>query len=229
VTDEHGNTLATPRDIAANFVTHLSRKYQPITVDVTAIATLQNFLNPTSQKMYAEPLQQPISNDELLAALRAAARRKSPGIDGLSLEFYTANWETVRAELLLFLNHVLFDKHISRRQKHGIIVCLPKFASTRTFEDYCPISLLTTEYKLLARIYARRLRQIFAEQLQNNHFCGVLGNSIQDAIFYTRDIIAHAEATDISLCVLTLDFQQAFDRISHQYLFHMLQRYGIST
>jgi len=30
------------------------------------------------------------------------------------------------------------------------------------------------------------------------------------------------------MCVLTLDFQQAFDRISHQYLFHILQSYGIS-
>jgi hypothetical protein len=30
------------------------------------------------------------------------------------------------------------------------------------------------------------------------------------------------------MCVLTLDFQQAFDHISHQYLFHILQRYGIS-
>jgi hypothetical protein len=30
------------------------------------------------------------------------------------------------------------------------------------------------------------------------------------------------------MCVLTVDFQQAFYRISHQYLFNILQRYGIS-
>jgi hypothetical protein len=49
---------------------------------------------------------------------------------------------------------MFLDKHISRRQKYGIIVCLPKSTSPRTLEDYRPISLLTTEYKLLARIYA---------------------------------------------------------------------------
>jgi hypothetical protein len=49
VTDEHGNTHSTFRDIPANFVTHLSRKYQPIAVDKTAIATLQNFLHPVCQ------------------------------------------------------------------------------------------------------------------------------------------------------------------------------------
>jgi len=118
---------------------------------------------------------------------------------------------------------MFLDKHISRGQKHGIIVCLPKSTSPRTFEDYRPISLLTTEYKLLARILSRRLRHILAEQLQNSHFCGVLGNSIQDAISYIRDVLTHAEATGSPMCILTLDFQQAFDCISHQ-----LERYGIS-
>ena len=120
------------------------------------------------------------------------------------------------------------DKHVTQRQKHGIILCLPKSTSPRTVEDYRPITLLTTEYKLLARILARRLRHILADHLQNSQFCGVPVNTIQDAITRVRDVLAHAEATATPVCVLTLDFQQAFDRISHQYLFHILQRYGIS-
>jgi hypothetical protein len=228
VTGELGNTFSTPRDIAAHFVTQLGRKYQPITVEETAVAALQNSIHPVGQTTYTEQLQQPISNDELLVALRAGARRKSPGIDGLSLEFYTENWETVSLDLLLHLNHMFLDKHISRRQKHRIILCLPKNASLRYFYHYRPISLLTTECKLLARIYARRLRQILADQLQNNHFGGVPGKPIQDAISYTRDVIAHAEATGTPMCVLSLDFQQAFHRIAHQYLFHILKRYGIT-
>jgi hypothetical protein len=145
VTDELGNTLSTSRDIAAHFVTHLGRKYQPITVDETAVVVLQNYQHPVGQRTHTEQLQQPISSDELLVALRAGARRKFPGIDGLSLEFYTANWETVRVDLLLLIKHIFLDKHIFRRQKHEIIVCLPKNASPRTFDEYRPISLLTTE------------------------------------------------------------------------------------
>ena len=163
-------------------MTHLSRKYQAIAVDETVLATLRSFLHPVSQTAYAEQLEQQITNEEVLAALRARSRRKSPGIDGLSLEFYTANWETVRSELLLLLNHMFLDKHISRREKHRILVCIPKSTSPCTLENYRPNSLLTTEYKLLARILARRLRHILVDQLQNSHFCGVPGNSIQDAI-----------------------------------------------
>jgi len=83
VTDKHGNTYSTFRDIAATFVTHLSRKYQPISFYETALNTLRNFLHPVCQTAYTEQLEQPITNDELFAALRAGAHRKSPGIDGL--------------------------------------------------------------------------------------------------------------------------------------------------
>jgi hypothetical protein len=109
------------------------------------------------------------------------------------------------------MNHMFLQKHITPRQKQAIIICLHKSINTQTPDDYRQISLLKTEYKLLARILARRLKTILAEQLQNNQFCGVLGNSVLEAISCARDVIAHAEATGTPLCVLTLDFQQAFD------------------
>jgi len=66
-----------------------------------------------------------------------------------------------------------------------------------------------------------------ADQLQYTQFCGVPGNSILDAASQFRDIITHAENTGTPLCILTLDFHNAFDRIAHEYLFHILQSYGI--
>jgi hypothetical protein len=43
-----------------------------------------------------------------------------------------------------------------------------------------------------------------------------------------REASARAEVTRVPLCVLSLDFQEAFDRISHQYLFTILRSYGFS-
>jgi hypothetical protein len=132
VTDIHGNTHTSLSEITAAFVSHMSHKYQPNAVDETAIANPQTFLNPVCPATYAEQLEQPITYDELLAALRDDARCKSPGNDGLSLEFYMANQETVREDLLQLLNHMLLNKHIYSRQKHGILVCLPKSTNPRT-------------------------------------------------------------------------------------------------
>jgi len=66
-----------------------------------------------------------------------------------------------------------------------------------------------------------------AELLQHTQFCGVPGNSILNAATQVRDVIVHAENTGTPLCILGLDFHSAFDRIAHDYLFHIFQKYGI--
>ena len=108
------------------------------------------------------------------------------------------------------------------------MICLPKLNGDHTPEGYRPISLLTTEYKILARILANRLRHFLAGELQHMQYCGVPGLSILDAVAKVRDILAHHETTGTPLCILTLDFHNAFDRISHAYLFRTLRAYGIS-
>jgi len=87
---------------------------------------------------------------------------------------------------------------------------------------------MNTDYKLLARIMARRLRQVVADQLQYTQYCGDPGNTINDAMSYVHDVTAHAESTGTPTCILTLDFHNAFDRISHANLFNILPQYGIS-
>ena len=65
------------------------------------------------------------------------------------------------------------------------------------------------------------------ENLHESHYCGVPGNNIFDAVTI-REAIAQAEVTETLLCVLSLDFREAFNRISHKYLFAVLERYGLS-
>ena len=138
-----------------------------------------------------------------------------------------ANWETVNPDLIELLNCMFLNKHITPRQKQGVIICLPNDNGDGTPNGYRPISLLNTDYKIMARILARRLKLVMDEQLQHTQFCGVSGNSIIDAASQIRDIIAHAEHTGTPLCVLSLDFHNAFDRIAHEYLFYILHSYGI--
>jgi hypothetical protein len=90
------------------------------------------------------------------------------------------------------MNQMFLHKN---QPKHGIIVRLPKSNGDRTPNGYRPISLPTTEYKLLARIIARRLRHVLKDHLQTSQFCGVSGNSILEAASLVRDVIAYLESS----------------------------------
>jgi hypothetical protein len=195
VTDQQGTIHLLPTAIAEAFVSHMRTKFQPIDIDEAAFDAMWNIIKPVCQTTCTTVLEKPISHEELTAALKAGARGKSPGIDGISLEFYTANYETIKTELLKMLNHMFQAKHLSSTQKHGIIMCLPKHPNPYEINDYRPISLLPTDYKILARLLTRRLKYILADQLQRSQFCGVPGNSILDALSCKTDIVAHAEAT----------------------------------
>jgi len=68
------------------------------------------------------------------------------------------------------------------------------------------------------RILANRIWPALMELLHPSQHCGVPGKSIFDAVATVRDAIAYAEAASIPLCVLSLDFKEAFDKISQNTL-----------
>ena len=49
-----------------------------------------------------------------------------------------------------------------------------------------------------------------------------------EAIAAVRDVIAYHETEKRPMCIVTLDFQKAFDKVAHDYLFRILGRHGIS-
>ena len=85
--------------------------------------------------------------------------------DGLGKEFYERNWTLIQDDLCDVLNQMFWDGKITSRQKHGILICLPKPRANPTPADYRPITLLNSDYKILARMVARRLRPIMEDHL----------------------------------------------------------------
>jgi len=211
VLDMQGNDVSGHPNVRNTFTTHLRQKYEPIEIDQTCVTKLQGVIPLTCPTKYADLLEQPITIEELSAALRSGAKHKTPGIDDFSLEFYIANWDTIKQDLRELMNQMFLHKKITPQQKHGIIVWLPKSNGDRTPNGYRPISLLATEYKLLARIMARCLRHVIKDHLHTSQFCGVPGNSILEAASLVRDAIAYSVTSGSPLCVLTLDFQHAFE------------------
>ena len=92
-------------------------------------------------------------------------------------------------------NQMLSDRQQSERQKQGVIVCIPKNARPHIPEDYRLITLLNTDYKILARLTVARVRPILVELLHPSQYCGVSGNTIFDAVPTVPDAIAYAETT----------------------------------
>jgi len=171
-------------------------------------------------------LEIPITTEELKAAVYKGNIQKSPGRDGIELEFFTVLWDLIAGDMGALFNMILHNRKLTERHKQGVNVCIPKHVSPKTPEDYRPITLLNTDYKILARLIAALVRLFLSELLHPSQHCGIPTNTIFDAVATVQDAIAYAETTRTPLCVVSLDFKKAFDRISHTYLMAVLRSYG---
>jgi hypothetical protein len=69
----------------------------------------------------------------------------------------------------------------------------------------------------MTRIAAERLKPNLTAILHQNQYCCIQGKTVFEGVAAIRDVTAHAEITAKPLCVVSIDFSEAFDNISHEY------------
>ena len=89
------------------------------------------------------------------------ALNKTPGVDGLPVEFYLENWTLISDDLVILYNTILNNGWLGDSQRKGIIILIPKTdGEILRITDFRPISLLCVDYKILAKIIAERMKVV---------------------------------------------------------------------
>jgi hypothetical protein len=86
--DQRGRITEDLTEISQIFVAHWKDKYSSIDVSDRCIAEMPNAIRSNTQPSYAANLEQPITEEELYAALKSGGPNKAPGSDGISRDFY---------------------------------------------------------------------------------------------------------------------------------------------
>jgi len=224
--DDNGVMQETSTAILKAFTTHFQKAFQPIDVKEDSLdKVLQSGIRSISPDMNST-LTELITVDEVWKAISQGKPHKASGVDGIGLEFYRSEWDVIKTELVQIMNCMFLKDPLMAQQVKGHLVCIPKKPHPARIKDYRPLTLLNTDYKILVRIIANRLKPILQELIHPQQHCGIKGTSVFAALATISDVIAHAETTNSPLCVISLDFHSAFDRISHRYLEGTLRAYG---
>ena len=126
--------------------------------------------------------------------------KKFPRKYGIVLEFFKLFWEDVASGMRTLFTQTFRDRKLTEKQKQRVIVYITKYERPNTPEDYIPITLLNTDYKILARLLAVRMRPVISELLHPSQHCGMPENTIFDAVAAVRDAIAYADDTAPIMC-----------------------------
>lgn len=185
---------------------------------------------PKLSEKQSDSLDRPLSGAELLLALRNMKKGKSPGSDGLTVEFYQAFWGGLSP---VFMDSVIaaFDQSIlSLEQRRSIITLIPKKDKDRRYlKNWRPISLLNVDYKIISKAMATRLQAVLGSIIHQDQKGFMRGRNIGDGLREIEDLISFSSIKDIPGLIVALDIEKAFDSLRWDMLDAALEIFGFGT
>ena len=168
-----------------------------------------------------------LSLDEIEKALMCLPNNKTPGADGLTTNFYKFFWPDIQSILLESYNFSFSNNCLTQYQKRAILNLLPKRGKdVRYLKNWRPVSLLTTDYKILTKALALRLQKVIP-QLVNPDQVGYIKNRyIGENIRTVFDILNLTKLKDIEAYIVQIDFEKAFDSIEWPFLIKTLEKFN---
>ena len=168
-----------------------------------------------------------ISIGELAKSLKKLPNNKAPGCDGLTTDFYKFFWVDIKD---LLFNSYLYGYHhgiLSLDQRRAILNLIPKpDKDLRYLKNWRPLSLLNTDYKILAKTLASRLQDVIGSLINEDQTGCLAGRFIGENLRTIIDTFDFTTLNNIPGLMVMLDFEKAFDSVSWKYLFEILERFN---
>lgn len=225
--NDNNESVCNTEDILDVEYKFYKKLYSSVEIDETV---MNEFLENVDVKITEDDsimCDEDISLQEIEFSLKKMSKNKSPGSDGLTVEFYCTFFSSLKDILLKLFQTVEEQLCMSRSMKCGIISLIYKNKGERKcLKNYRPISLLQVDYKILAKIMANRFKKVLSRIISIFQTCCIPGRDIADAIASIRDIIDIIESEGLEGYIVKMDQEKAFDKVSHTYLISVLKRYG---
>lgn len=229
IIDSEGNKVDDYEDIKNIFTKHFTTIYseEPVYTDAQ-----DNFLKFCNQldKTDEDLLGSAFTLDELRTALDSTKNNKSPGPDGLTFELYKTFFPLLGPLLLRLYSDAIKLGHFPPNFNEAYITLLPKKSENNTSpSDYRPISLLNTDYKLLTKMIFLRMKPLINQLIGHDQYCCIPDRNIDGMTHFLRDFIMYSKDKNLNVSLLSVDQEKAFDRVSHSFLFKVLEKCKISS
>merc|ERR1712240_764898 len=191
---------------------------------------LDFFLNDlaTLSDSAREGLEKDMSMGELEEIVKDCDRNKSPGLDGLSYEFYQKTFPVIKEDLLAIYRCQLNRNRLIKSNKEGVTRLAPKVEGVPAVDELRPITLLDCDYKILSKWLVGRMKPVLPLVIKSGQLCTVGKKNILFGVHNILSGILNVKQRKSEACHLTLDFFKAYDRVLLDFLIKVMKRMNFS-
>ena len=160
LTKDNLDTVTETRDLLSETRVFYKKLYSAEPCDKKAQETFFNAPIPNLPEDACNSCEGELTEEELRKAVTAMELDKSPGIDGLTTNFYKHFWPLFCTRLTHVYNYAFRSGRLSVSQRRGVISLLFKKGDRTLLKNWRPITLLTADYKILTKALANGLQQV---------------------------------------------------------------------
>ncbi|KAL3678645.1 hypothetical protein R1sor_021601 [Riccia sorocarpa] len=223
--------LNTPAKITKEVHRHFSEVFsapEPYADDSVPRDFLSVFTGRVSREQlaYLDDLPTHVEfTDELLAS----AKGKSPGFDGFNIDAIRAIWSFVGPTYVSAMQECWRTRNFPKGFMEGIIILIPKETGIESLAGWRPITLLSSIYKLFAKLIASRLALILPTLVPVQQQGFIVGRNVHNNVLFFTLVHELLKRERRPASFIMLDLAKAFDTLRHDFLFLALESLGFSA
>ena len=224
--DENGDIKTDDEDLI-----RITEKYYTKLYTATKVNSVKqhHLLRNIKKKISAEDknkLDAPITEEELLEAVMQLNDNKSPGLDGITAEFYKTYWYLLKDDYLQYINSAKTHSFGKHRNTSVTTIIYKYKGEIYQLSNYRPISLINVDLKILTKTLTNRIKVVLPTIIHESQ-TAVFGRRIDHTVHMIRDLIQLVDNEDSEAAFIFLDQEKAFDRVDHPFLFKTMEAFGI--
>ena len=230
---ENGKVITNPNEISKEQFKFYQKLYTSNNTDVFDGSEIDDFLGGLTVPKLSEEVrflwEADISENEIYLAIKSTQSGKAPGLDGLPIEFYKAFWVDIKDYFMSAIKTAYETNSLSISQRQGLINLIPKKdKNPLSLKNWRPISLLNSDYKLIAKVIATRIKACLNFIIHSDQTGFLKDRYIGENIIKAISIIEYAEQEDLPALLMFVDYEKAFDTVEWNYVEECLLYFNLS-
>lgn len=216
-----------PNEITNEFRNYYKNLYSKRPIDARTLDFMLKKVQFSMSPELARDLSAPIRASEIARAIKRTKRGSSPGPDGLPSEFYRTFAHVYVPIFVRLYNHMATQRKAPLSFQGSYISLFPKKnKDSRKVENWRPIALLNTDYKILTKVWASRLGPIVAKTIGRHQTGFIPGRDIRENVLLVQTMLDRLKQTCQQQGILFLDLEKAYDRISQRAIYLVAKKFG---
>lgn len=171
-------------------------------------------LSPNDAKF----LEAPISVDKIKNVVWSYGSEKAPGPDGFTLKFFKKYWEIIKGDVLGAVKHFERWGKISRGCNASFISFSTKIKDPLRLDDYRPISLIGSMYKIITKNLTLRIKKVIGSVIGEVQSALVEGRNILEGPLIVNEMWSCAKSNGRKILLFKADFNKAFNLVNWGFL-----------